>query len=166
MISMSRVWLGQITDEEVAVLRISDGAHLSGPKPSTEWRIHQGILQQRNDVSVVLHWHSAYATIMACRNTMNVNYNVIPEIPYYIGPIGSVAYQLPGSEELADQIAIRMKDHDLVLMQNHGEVTVGKSYEEAIQRAVFFELACRIIVVGGDNIAPLSDDQAETLTML
>jgi ribulose-5-phosphate 4-epimerase/fuculose-1-phosphate aldolase len=59
-----------------------------------------------------------------------------------------------------------MKDHDLVLMQNHGEVTVGKSYEEAIQRAVFFELACRIIVVGGDNIAPLSDDQAETLTML
>jgi L-fuculose-phosphate aldolase len=92
MISMSRVWLGQITDEEVAVLRISDGAHLSGPKPSTEWRIHQGILQQRNDVSVVLHWHSAYATIMACRNTMNVNYNVIPEIPYYIGPIGSVAY--------------------------------------------------------------------------
>lgn len=166
MISMTRRWLGHITNKEVAILNLSDGAHLNDVAPSSEWRIHQGILQERSDISVVLHFHSPFATTMACRKTSHVNFNVIPEIPYYIGPVERVPYQLPGSEELANSVVSCMKEHNLVVLENHDEVTVGRTFQEALQRAVFFEFACQIIIVGGEHITPLSDDAVETLTML
>ena len=56
LISGSRVWMEDVTDKDVSIMRLSDGAVLSGPEQSSEWRVHQGILQKRADVSVVLHW--------------------------------------------------------------------------------------------------------------
>jgi ribulose-5-phosphate 4-epimerase/fuculose-1-phosphate aldolase len=49
-----------------------------------------------------------------------------------------------------------MKDHDLAMMANHGQIVVGKSFDDVIQKAVFFELACEIILRGGDDIRPLA----------
>ena len=39
-----------------------------------------------------------------------------------------------------------MKDSNIVILANHGLVTVGVDFNDAIQRAVFFELACQILI--------------------
>ena len=36
-------------------------------------------------------------------------------------------------------------------MSNHGQVACGKDFPETFRRAVFFEMACRIIVLSRGN---------------
>ncbi|MFW6153693.1 MAG: class II aldolase/adducin family protein [Planctomycetota bacterium] len=163
LISASRAWLATISDAQVTTCRIADGARVDGPRPSVETVFHAGILRQRADVDVVLHFQTPFATTLACANPAAVTYDVIPEIPVYIGPIAQVPYLPPGSPELAEAVIAAMRSSDLAMMANHGQVVAGASYDDAIQKAVFFELACEIIVRGGDRVRPLAGDEAERL---
>ncbi len=59
-----------------------------------------------------------------------------------------------------------MCDHDLGVMANHGQVTVARDFDHAIQNAVFFELACEIILRNGPQTAPLSGEAVRALFAL
>jgi ribulose-5-phosphate 4-epimerase/fuculose-1-phosphate aldolase len=83
---------------------------------------------------------------------------VIPEIPYYIGPVAWVPYLAPGSHQLASAVTSAMKKHDLAILRNHGLVAVGKTFDEVITKAVFFELACKIILHAGQQLQVLSKE--------
>ena len=163
LISASRAWMAAMDDEHVTTCRIADGARVDGPRPSVETVFHAGILRDRPDVAVVLHFQTPFATTLACCNPAEVDYDVIPEIPVYIGPVGQVPYHPPGSPELAEAVIAAMGGHDLAMMANHGQVVVGSSYDDAIQKAIFFELACEIIVRGGGNLRPLELGEVERL---
>ncbi len=107
-----------------------------------------------------------FATTLACYKKNDLNYYVIPEIPYYLGPIATIPYILPGSEELAKTVVANMQEHDMVIMGNHGQVTVARDFNQVIQNAVFFELACEIILRGGSSVNPLDETSInELLTM-
>ncbi|NUO08833.1 MAG: class II aldolase/adducin family protein [Candidatus Brocadia sp.] len=94
----------------------------------------------------------------ACRDRDQGKFFVIPEVPYYIGSIAVVPYLNPGSSDLAREVITAMKGHDLVVLKNHGQVTVGKTFADVIQKASFFELAYEIVLHAGDQIQFLSDD--------
>ena len=166
LVTATRSWIGRLTADDVTVCRIADAAPLEGRQPTVEVNLHAGILRARPDVNVVLHFQAPYATVLTCQDSRNINFFVIPEIPFYIGPIGRVPYLLPGSQELADATIAVMRDHNLALMANHGQVTVARDLDYAIQNAEFFELACRIIVQGGDKVTPLTDEAARQLMAL
>jgi len=51
-----------------------------------------------------------------------------------------------------------MREHDLVIMSNHGQVTVARDFDQVIENAEFFELACAIILRGGDAVVPLPEE--------
>lgn len=162
----SRSWLENMTADDVSVCRIADGALLSGRKPTVEIAFHAAILRGRPDVNVVLHFQTPCATTLACQDTADVDFFVIPEIPFYIGPVARVPYLLPGSAELAAAVAAALQDHDLAVLDNHGQVTVAADYAHAIQNAEFFELACGVIVRGQGRTRPLSAAEAEALLAL
>jgi ribulose-5-phosphate 4-epimerase/fuculose-1-phosphate aldolase len=84
-------------------------------------------------------------------------------VPFYIGPVARVLYSQPGSKELAGAVTDAMRTHDMVTIVNHGQVTAADNFAHAIQNASFFELACEIILHGGDELAPLSCEEAEYL---
>ena len=163
LVTRTRSWLGRLTADDVAVCAIEDGAPLNGVKPTVEVRFHAGILRARPDVDVVFHYQSPFATALACRKQARVNVNVIPEIPFYIGPVGYVPYLPPGSPELADAVVAAMASHDLALMANHGQVTVAKDFDHALQNAAFFELACEIVLRLGRQAKPLSAKAVQRL---
>ncbi len=97
-------------------------------------------------MNVVLHFQTPYATALACMESNNTNYFVIPEIPFYIGNIANIPYFTPGLKELAQAVTEKMQNHDMLLMRNHRQVTVAHDIDYVIQNAVFFELACEIIL--------------------
>lgn len=166
LISGSRSWLDRIEPEQLAVCRIADGGLIEGARPSVETGFHAGILRMRPEVNVVLHFQSPFATTLACMDPASVNYHVLPEIAYYIGPIGQVEYLTPGTPELASAVIETMRGHDLAVLRNHGLVTAARSLDAAIQNAEFFELACSIILRGGRSVVPLEPDSIETLAAL
>jgi ribulose-5-phosphate 4-epimerase/fuculose-1-phosphate aldolase len=163
LITASRSWIGRVVAEDISLCRISDGGVLSGHKPSVEIGMHSGTLLARPEMNVVLHFQTPFATTIACQAEREIDYFVIPEIPYYIGQIARVPYIMPGTPELAAAVTEAMQTHDLVQLANHGQVTAGKDFSHAIQNASFFELACEVIVRSGDALVAMSAADADAL---
>ncbi len=130
-----------------------------------ESSFHLGVLRQRKDMNVVLHFQSEYATIIACMKDKPVNFNVTAEVPCYCGKdIPVIPYFRPGSPELAGAVVEAMQHHDCILLNKHGQVVCGKDFDDAFQKAVFFEMACRIIVgAGKNNYLTLSEEEINDL---
>ncbi|MEI6807279.1 MAG: class II aldolase/adducin family protein [bacterium] len=166
LIKASRSWMGSLTTTDVCVCRISDCSLLSGRKASVEVGFHAGIMRTRPEVNVVLHFQTPFATAMACRRPGKVNFFVIPEIPFYIGEIARIPYLDPGSRELAKAVTDAIRTHDMVLMGNHGQTTVAADFSHVVQNAEFFELACEILIRGGNSVRPISAKQAKHLLSL
>jgi ribulose-5-phosphate 4-epimerase/fuculose-1-phosphate aldolase len=160
LITATRSWLADLQPHQVSLLRLSDGQQLNAASPSVETRFHLGILRQRKDVNVVLHFQSPAATTLACSRPETINFFVIPEVPFYIGPVAVIPYIDPGSADLADAVIPAMAAHNLAVLTSHGQVTVGKDYNDALQRAAFFELACDILLRGADRTQPLTPKAA------
>jgi ribulose-5-phosphate 4-epimerase/fuculose-1-phosphate aldolase len=158
-------WLSHLKKEQVAVCEISSGTRVDGARPSMESSFHLGVLRERKDVNVVLHVQSEYATIVACMKDIPRDFNVTAEVPCCCGKeIPIVPYFRPGSAELAKAVTEAMKAHDCILLSKHGQVVCGKDFDDAFQKAVFFEMACRIIVgAGKDNYQTLSEEEINDL---
>jgi len=166
LVKSSRSWMGNMGEADVSVCRIADGALLEGGKPSVETGFHAGVLRARPDMNVVLHFQSPCATTLACMDVPELNYFVIPEVPFYIGRVARIPYLCPGSKVLADAVTGALREHDMVQMANHGQATVATDVAHAIQNASFFELACEIMLRGGERIVPMTAEQAEELLAL
>ena len=163
LIKTSRSWMERMTPRDVALCRIADGTLLAGRKPSVEIGFHAGVMRQRPDVNVVMHFQTPCATALACQGRRRLNYFVTPEIPFYIGPIARIPYRTPGSKALADAVMGALRDHDMVVLTNHGLVTVASDADHAIQNAVFFELACEIILRSAGRAVPIPADAVKEL---
>lgn len=163
LIKCSRSWMARVTPEDASLCRIADGAHLAGRKPSVELGFHAGILRERPGINCVLHFQTTCATALACQPARDVDYFVIPEIPYYIGPIGRVPYLPPGSPELARAVTEVMRTRNLAQMTSHGQVTAAADPDHAIQNALFFELACELIVRSNGQVEPLTAEAKRDL---
>ena len=145
-VSARGAWLGEMTVDDVAICRLADGKSINDRQPTAENGFHMGILRERANANVVLHFQSPFATAIACGSQNVYNFNVIPELPIYIGEVGFVEYLPPGTKELADAVVLAMRDHNLVICRNHGQVAVGGDFKDVIQKAGFFELACEILL--------------------
>ena len=163
LVSGTGSWLPVLTPEKISVCDIVSGQPENGVRPSMESVFHLGVLRERPEVNVVLHFQSEYATVVACMKNKPDNFNVTLEIPYHVGEVAVVPYYRPGSKELAQGVIDGMKDHNSVLLLKHGQVVCGKDFDEAFERAMFFEMACRIIIQSGGDYTVLTPEEIDDL---
>ena len=151
LISGTGSWVPTLGKEKVSICHIASGIPANGVKPSMESTFHLGILRERPDVNVVLHFQSEYATAVSCMKNKPTNFNVTAEIPCHVG------------SELAKAVVEAMLKHNSVLLTNHGQVVCGKDFDQVYERATFFEMACRIIVQSGGDYSVLTPAEIEDL---
>ncbi len=163
LITATGSWMSELSPEDIAVCKISDGISLNGKEPSMEIKLHRAILSEYPDINVVLHFQSPCATMLACSKAGMKNYYVIPEIPFHIGAVGELPYMNPGSEALSAAVTKKIADYSLVILKNHGQVAVGGNFRESFQRAIFFEFASEILLRLGDRTQFLSDEDVALL---
>ena len=164
LISGTGSWVPTLGKEKVSIWNIASGTPTNGVKPSMESLFHLGVLRERPDVNVVLHFQSPYATAVACMEDTPKDFNVTAEVPCHVGAeIPVIPYFRPGSKELAEAVIAAMKDHNSVLLQKHGQVVCGKDFNQAFERAMFFEMACRIIVLSGGKYKTLTKEEIDDL---
>lgn len=164
LLSTSGTWLAELTQNQIAKCDIGTGRCINGKEPTCESVFHLGILKNRPEMSVVLHFQSPYAAAIACGPTDGLNFNMTIEVPVYIGTPAVVPYLPPGSAELAQAVVDTFKETQthLAILKNHGLVAVGKDFNDAIQKAVFFEMTCRIILTN-PNAKPLDAERVKQL---
>ena len=52
-----------------------------------------------------------------------------------------------------------MLDHNSILLLKHAQVTCGKDFNQAFERAMFLEMACRIAILNRGEFTVLSEDE-------
>lgn len=164
LISGTGSWVPSLREDQVSVCEVATGKVLNDVRPSMESVFHLGVMRQREDVGAVLHFQSPYATQIACSPVRPQNYNVTAEIPLHVGRvIPEIPFFRPGSPELAEAVVNALATHNSALMLKHGQVVCGKDFDDAIQRAMFFEMACRICVLADMHPAVLTEEEVDAL---
>jgi L-fuculose-phosphate aldolase len=134
-----------------------EGVAEPNKKPSSEWRFHRDILQQRPEINAVIHMHSMFATTLACLHLD------IPPFHYMIAVAGGdtircAPYALFGSQALSDHALIALHERKACLLANHGMIALGQDLDDALAVAVEVENLCeqywRILQITGSNARP------------
>ena len=137
-----------ITPEKLVIIN-DKGEVLSGLpdyKPSSEIKMHMRCYRERPDVGAVVHAHPATATGFAVAGKSMDEYSMI-ETVIAIGSIPLTPYGTPSTDEVPDAITPYLQDHDVMLLQNHGALTVGCDLITAYYRMETLELYAKISLV-------------------
>ncbi len=145
----------RLTPDQMVLVGADGRAAEGALRPSSEWRMHQRLLEKRPDARAVVHCHSRHATILACAG------KPIPPLHYMVAVSGGASvpvapYATFGSTELADAVVETLDGRFAALMANHGQVVVGRTLEAALAIAEEVEeqaaVYCGTLAIGGPNL--------------
>lgn len=134
-----------ITPEKLVVID-AEGIVLeaeNGYRPSSEIKMHLRCYKEREDVGAVLHAHPPTATGYAVAHVPLDRYTMIETVAA-IGSIPVTPYGTPSTYEVPDAIAPYLQEHDVLLLANHGALTVGADAITAYYRMETLELFAKI----------------------
>ena len=141
LITPSGIRYEDLTPEMIVRVKISDLSYEGEYKPSSESKVHAACYKVRKDCGFIVHTHQVYAS---CAGTLGLK-----KIKTYIDDTDMVipvaAYALPGTDKLAQNVALRFKkysDSNSLIMANHGTVCLGANSAEAIYETKVLETAC------------------------
>lgn len=152
-----RVWISptgaslrKLTPEKMAEIDM-EGVALNGNKASKEYPFH--LAAYRNSFSgarALVHLHSTWAVALSCLADLDEEAPMPVFTPYYlmrVAPLAVIPYLRPGSAELAAAVGEAARGHDCVLMRNHGFLTLGKTMDEAVDRAEELEETAKLFFI-------------------
>lgn len=147
----SGVSKGFLKPEDLLVTN-ADGLKIQGNlNPSSELKMHVEIYKRRSDTGAVVHAHPPHATAFAAAG-LSVPRGVLPEIDVLLGRVPLVAYETPGSQQLATAVGLAAsgvggQTSNAVLLANHGATTCGATLEEAWLRMESLDQSCQTLLL-------------------
>ena len=114
-----------------------------GYRPSSEIKMHLRCYAEREDVGAAVHAHPPTATGFAVAHVPLDRYDMIETVAT-LGSIPITPYGTPSTQEVPDAIAPYLAEHDAVLLENHGALTVGATLIDAYYRMETLELFAKI----------------------
>lgn len=144
-LSPSGYALDEMTEKSISGVNIGSAKIVEGTlRPTSEVLMHLGCYQMRKEIRAVVHTHSPWAG-----GVISAGVSLKPMFPEFVadlGEIGYLDYILPTTKRLADAVARQIKNLDVVLMANHGVLTVGRNLKEAYYRSIIIEEAAKSLV--------------------
>ncbi len=141
---------GLLSPDDIAVVHM-DGENLTPKlKLSIETEMHRLIMVAREDCKAIVHAHPTYVSAFSAmqkNNTCAINTKLIAESFYILEEPVLVPYRLMGTEGLAQQAAFASYEHDVLVLENHGAVALGRSMLEAFDKMELLERAAQMTVI-------------------
>ena len=159
-----------LTPEKICVFD-ETGRQISGIyEPSSELKMHRAVYEMRDNIGGVVHAHPAFLTAYAmcgkplesrCHAEMIWDHEVIEVAPY----------GRPGSDDIYKGVKpILDKGRDLMLLANHGVLSVGTDVFAALNKLESVENAAKILtiakIVGDGKYADLPAEEVQVLLSL
>jgi L-fuculose-phosphate aldolase len=113
-------------------------------RPSSELRMHLEIYRQRPDVRAIVHAHPPITTALTVAG-VSLAACILPETLVNLGTIVTTAYATPTSADVPLVIRDLIRDHDALVLDRHGAVTVGVSLMDAYAKMEKVENAAQVI---------------------
>jgi L-fuculose-phosphate aldolase len=121
-----------------------EGRVVSGRgRASTELRMHLAVYAARADAGAVVHAHPITAVAFTVAGLPPPN-DLVPEAAVTLGEIAVAPFATPGTAEVPASLAPFLAGHDVVLLERHGALAVGRSLAEALDRMETLERVARV----------------------
>jgi L-fuculose-phosphate aldolase len=136
------------------------GAPRSGAgRPSTELRMHLAAYAARPDVGAVVHAHPVTAVALTVAGLPPPN-DLVPEAAVTLGLVAVAPFATPGTDEVPASLAPLLPRHDVILLERHGAVALGRTLTEAFDRMETLERVARVALVAwlAGRCEPLPSD--------
>jgi len=126
-----------LTPEDICLVDL-DGVQVAGKRPRTsEIFLHLEIYKAVPEAKSAVHCHPPHATAYAITGRVPPN-NIIPEFEVFVGKVAVSPYETPGTAAFAQTVIPYVREHNTVLLSNHGiicwadTVTHAEWYAEVV----------------------------------
>lgn len=154
-----------LTPEDLSLVDL-EGNQIAGTKPRTsEIFLHLEIYKAVPEAKSCVHCHPPHATAYAITGKVPPNL-VIPEFEVFVGKVAISPYKTPGTAEFAQTVIPFVKDHNTVLLANHGIICWGDTVTHAEWYAEVLETYCWTLMLAsqlGVPISRISEQQGDDL---
>jgi L-fuculose-phosphate aldolase len=133
--------------------------------PSSETAMHRQVYKSRDDIGAAIHAHPHYS--LACSLAgISLTEMLLPELAIYIGPVPSVPYATPGTDDMAKVLTPFLSEHSAFLLQKHGVLVLGTDLENAFNRLEHLEHVAHVAYLMNSmgTIEPLTKIELAKLT--
>lgn len=165
-ISPSGYDLKEIADHEWVKVHIETGQYESDIRPSSEVLMHLECFRKNSSISACLHAHPTYSVAVATAGREIPP--LFPDFPAMVKKVGYIDYVIPTTSLLAEKVAELVSDTDVMIMRNHGVLTVGKTMKEAFFFMQLTEESAKVFtyssILGKPRI--LTEDECSALRNL
>lgn len=155
-------------DERDLVVCDSTGKVIRGTQPpSSEIRMHLLMYERRPDVQAVLHAHPPI-TIAFSIVGVGLAECVLPESVFSLGNVGQVGYATPTTEDVPQAVSQYADDYNVMILDRHGSLTVGKDLDQAYCRLEALEHTARITYLARQlgPVSPLPEQEVIRLQQI
>ena len=113
-------------------------------KPSSETQMHRNVYLLRPDANAVIHSHPPHVIALSL---LRIAIRPIgSEAPFLLGKqVPIVPYTIPTSPLLAESIKPYVPEHSVMVLENHGLLTLGVDNREAFNRTELSEEIAKIM---------------------
>ncbi len=160
---------GFIAEHQLVVVDPSGRKITGHGRPSTELPMHLAAYRMRPDIGAVVHAHPPTAVALTLAGLTLEAPLMAEAVTALGGGIPTAPYQTPSTEEMANAVARPLADHDAVLMDRHGAITVGADVYSAFDRMEIVERVAQVVLktrVAGGEPLPLPKEEIDRLLKL
>jgi L-fuculose-phosphate aldolase len=144
-----------LTPDDLCMVDL-EGRQVAGTKARTsEIFLHLEIYKAQPEARSVVHCHPPHATAYAITGKVPPNL-IIPEFEVFVGKVALSPYATPGTPEFAQTVLPYARDHNTILLANHGIVCWGDTVTHAEWYAEVLETYCWTLMLASQLSSPIS----------
>lgn len=153
---------GDLSIEDLSLID-TENRQICGNRPqSSEMLLHLEIYKTVPEAMAVIHCHPPYATAHAVAGVIPQG-NLVPEQEVFIGPVALTPYETPGTPEFARTVVPVAKQHNTILLANHGIVCWADTVTHAEWYAEVLETYCKTLMIATRLKSPLPEIPADKI---
>jgi L-fuculose-phosphate aldolase len=143
LVTVTGVSKGHLAPADFVVVDGRGERVLGERRPSTELRMHLAAYAVRADVAAIIHAHPITAVALTVAGAPPPS-DLVPEAAVTLGRLAVASFATPGTDEVPASLAPLLPGHDVILLERHGALTLGRTLAEAFERMETLERVARI----------------------
>jgi len=144
-----------LTPEDICLVDL-DGVQVAGTKPRTsEIFLHLEIYKAVPEAKACVHCHPPHATAYAITGRVPPN-GIIPEFEVFVGKVAVSPYETPGTAAFAKTVLPYVREHNTVLLSNHGIICWADTVTHAEWYAEVVDTYCHTLILASQLGVPIS----------
>ncbi len=144
-----------LTPDDICMVDL-EGKQVAGKRPRTsEILLHLEIYKAVPEAKSCVHCHPPHATAYAITGRVPPS-RVIPEFEVFVGKVAVSPYETPGTKAFAETVLPYVKQHNTVLLANHGIICWADTVTHAEWYAEVVDTYCWTLMLASQLGVPIS----------